>query len=157
MLHKKIRISENKTIALVAHDHRKDDLLKWVSKNKDLLKSHTLLGTGNTAGLLSERTGLQVQPLISGPLGGDQQIGAMISEGKIDILIFFWDPLEAMPHDPDVKALFRISTLYNIALATCPTTSDYLLSSPLYQSSYEVEIVDNGQTLYKDCQGRKKS
>lgn len=157
MLHKKIRIPEKKTIALVAHDHKKDDLLAWVYKNKDLLKDHNLLGTGNTASLLSERTGLKVKAMISGPLGGDQQIGAMISESKVDILIFFWGPLEAMPHDPDVKALFRISTLYNIALATCPTTANYLISSPLYQSSYEVEIVDNGHILNVGHRDKKKS
>lgn len=157
MLHKKITIPAKKTIALVAHDHKKDDLLKWAHKHKDQLKNHTLLGTGNTARLIAERTGLDVQPMISGPLGGDQQIGALISESKIDILVFFWDPLEAQPHDPDVKALFRISTLYNIALATCPTTANYLLSSPLYDQSYEIEVVDNGHILNVGHGDKKQS
>lgn len=147
MLHKKITVGEKKTIALVAHDHRKDDLLNWVYKHKTQLENHNLVGTGNTASLISERTGLEVEALISGPLGGDQQLGARICEGKIDILIFFWDPLEALPHDPDVKALLRICTLYNIALASSSTTATYLISSPLFTSSYQVEVIDNDHIL----------
>lgn len=143
MIYRKISIPKQKTIALVAHDHRKEDLLHWVCQYQDQLKRHKLLGTGNTSRLISQRTGLCVQSLISGPLGGDQQLGAKIAQNEIDLLIFFWDPLESLPHDPDVKALLRIATLYNIAIASSPTTASYLLTSSLLNSSYEVKIVDN--------------
>ena len=140
---KSIKVKEKKTIALVAHDHKKKELLDWVKRHEDELRGHKFIGTGTTAALISRETSLDVKRLVSGPLGGDQQLGAKISDSQIDILIFFWDPLEAQPHDPDVKALLRISTLYNIALATSATTADYILSSPMFSSEYEVEILDN--------------
>nr|WP_311565986.1 methylglyoxal synthase [Peptoniphilus grossensis] len=140
---KKIKVKEKKNIALVAHDHKKKELLAWVKRHEEKLKGHNFIGTGTTAALISRETSLDVKRLVSGPLGGDQQLGAKISDSKIDILIFFWDPLEAQPHDPDVKALLRISTLYNIAMATSPTTGDYILSSPMFNEEYDVEILDN--------------
>lgn len=138
-----INVNKNKKIALVAHDNKKDELLHWVKDNVENLKNHTLIGTGTTAAIISDRTGLEVEGLISGPLGGDQQLGAKICNGEIDMLIFFWDPLETQPHDPDVKALLRISTLYNIAIATSETTANYLLTSPLFNTSYQSIILDN--------------
>lgn len=144
---KSIRVKNKKTIALVAHDHKKKDLLAWVRKHEDKLRGHNFIGTGTTAALISQETSLDVKRLVSGPLGGDQQLGAKISDSQIDILIFFWDPLEAQPHDPDVKALLRISTLYNIALATSATTADYILSSPMFNGEYDVEILDNDYSV----------
>ena len=144
---KSIRVKNKKTIALVAHDHKKKDLLAWVRKHEDKLRGHNFIGTGTTAALISQETSLDVNRLVSGPLGGDQQLGAKISDSQIDILIFFWDPLEAQPHDPDVKALLRISTLYNIALATSATTADYILSSPTLNGEYDVEILDNDYSV----------
>ncbi|MGO1581398.1 MAG: methylglyoxal synthase [Peptoniphilaceae bacterium] len=140
---KKIKVNSIKNVALVAHDNKKDDLLKWVEKHKDILSKHKLIGTGTTAALIAQNIGLDIKGLISGPLGGDQQLGAKISENEIDVLIFFWDPLETQPHDPDVKALLRISTLYNIAVATSQTSADYIISSPLFSESFEINILDN--------------
>ena len=140
---KKIKVNKKKNIALVAHDHKKKELLDWIKKHEEKLNGHNLIGTGTTAALISRETSLDVKRLVSGPLGGDLQLGAEITDSKIDILVFFWDPLEAQPHDPDVKALLRIATLYNIAMATSPTTGDYLLSSPMFNEKYEVEILDN--------------
>lgn len=143
MINKKIIVSEKKNIALVAHDHKKKELLDWIKRHEDKLMGHNFIGTGTTAAIISNKTSLKVKRLSSGPLGGDQQLGALISKGKIDILIFFWDPLEAQPHDPDVKALLRISTLYDIAMATSPTTADYILSSPMFDEKYEVRVLDS--------------
>lgn len=143
MERKIIHIPKKKRIALVAHDHKKDDLLRWVQKHMEELRPHTLMGTGTTAAILSEHTGLSIEGMISGPLGGDQQLGARISESKIDLLIFFWDPLESQPHDPDVKALLRIATLYHVPVASCETTAEYFLSSPMFHDEYDVEILDN--------------
>lgn len=140
---KNIKVKSKKVIALVAHDNKKDELIKWTIDNKEALSNHTLLGTGTTAALISRHTGLNVEGLLSGPLGGDQQLGSRIAEGKVDILIFFWDPLETQPHDPDVKALLRITTLYDVPLATSKTCADYIVSSKLFNTSYEAEILDN--------------
>ena len=107
-------VPAKKTIALVAHDNMKDELLEWVFAHKEALSHHTLVGTGTTGRLVHEQTGLEVERLRSGPLGGDQQIGARISEGEVDVLLFFWDPLEPQPHDPDIKALLRIAVVWNI-------------------------------------------
>lgn len=143
MKSKSVTVSKKKNIALVAHDHKKQELLDWVKKHEDKLKNHNFIGTGTTAAIISDKTSLDVKRLSSGPLGGDQQLGALISKGEIDILIFFWDPLEAQPHDPDVKALLRISTLYDIAMATSPTSADFILSSPMLFESYEKKMPDS--------------
>jgi len=131
-----------KAIALVAHDHRKKDLLAWARFNRGSLAQHELYGTGTTGGLVSSELELPVTRLLSGPLGGDQQIGALIAEGKLDVLIFFWDPLEQLPHDPDVKALLRLAVLYNIPTACNRATADFLISSHLMQEEYERVVVD---------------
>lgn len=121
---------------MVAHDHRKNDLIEWVEFNKDRLIKHKLVCTGTTGRMVEKATGIDVKTLKSGPLGGDQQMGALIAEGKIDILIFFWDPMQPQPHDVDVKALLRIASLYNIPTAYNRSTADFLISSPLFESSY---------------------
>ena len=131
-----------KNIAIIAHDNRKDDLLEWVSVNKENLSKHNLSGTGTTAGLIAERTGLDILALKSGPLGGDLQIGSRISESIIDFMIFFWDPLEAQPHDPDVKALLRIAVLYDIPIANNKSSADFIFTSPLMNMTYDRQIVD---------------
>jgi len=138
----KVEISENKNIALIAHDNRKADLLGWAEKNKDILKNHNLLGTGTTGKLITERCNLPVKCFDSGPLGGDQQIGAEMSYGKIDIVIFFWDPLTAQPHDPDVRALLRLSVVYNVPTACNMATADFLISSPYFQNKYSKQVID---------------
>lgn len=118
-----------KTIALIAHDNKKSEIVNWALKNKETLAKYELCGTGTTAKLIAEATDLKVKRYLSGPLGGDQQIGAKVAEGKVDIVIFFWDPLESQPHDPDVKALLRISVVYDIPIATNRATADYVIHS----------------------------
>ena len=130
-------IKAQKNIALIAHDNRKQDLIEWVAKNKDMLSRHFLCGTGTTASMVSKETGLPVRAHRSGPLGGDQKIGSLIADLEIDFLIFFWDPLESQPHDPDVKALLRIAVLYNIPTAMNMATADYLMSSLLMERDYK--------------------
>lgn len=142
-------ITASKNIALVAHDHCKSSLLAWVTKNNEQLKSHKLFGTGTTAKLISQHTGLNVTGMLSGPMGGDQQIGAMIAEQKIDTMIFFWDPLNAVPHDPDVKALLRLATVWNIPVATNPATADFIITSPFFAGEIEIVIPDYQQYLQK--------
>jgi methylglyoxal synthase len=135
-------IAAQKKIALVAHDGRKKDLIAWVSKNERLLSRHFLCGTGTTAKLITAETGLPIQAYRSGPLGGDQKIGALIADFEIDFLIFFWDPLTSQPHDPDVKALLRIAVLYNIPVAMNKSTADFLLSSVLMDHDYPRIVPD---------------
>lgn len=118
-------------IALIAHDHKKQEMLDWAAANREVLARYELCGTGTTARLVAEATGLAVKGYLSGPLGGDQQIGAKVAEGDIDMVIFFWDPLEAQPHDPDVKALLRIAVVYDIPIATNKATADFVLHSDL--------------------------
>ena len=125
-----------KRIALIAHDNRKADLLAWAKFNQGTLADHDLFATGTTGGLIAEDLGLPVHRYLSGPLGGDQQVGAAIAEGRIDAVIFFWDPLEPHPHDVDVKALLRIAVVYNIPMACNRATADFLLSSPLMSRAY---------------------
>ncbi len=131
-----------KTIALVAHDNKKPDLLEWCRRHRAALAQHQLVGTGTTGSLIEREIVLPVQKLISGPLGGDQQLGALITEGKVDVLIFFWDPFEPMPHDPDVKALLRIAAVWNIPVACNPLTADLMVSSPLFSSEVARQIPD---------------
>ncbi len=118
---------KNKTVALIAHDNKKHDIVNWAIANKETLSKYSLCGTGTTAKLISEATGLTVKGYLSGPLGGDLQIGALAAEGGIDSIIFFWDPLSSQPHDPDVKALLRIAVVYDIPIATNRATANYIL------------------------------
>jgi methylglyoxal synthase len=141
MNNQKVLMKKRKKIALVAHDHRKEDLLEWVKFNKYLLSLHELYATGTT-GKVIEKTGLKVTKLKSGPLGGDMQIGAKIANGEIDFLIFFWDPLESLPHDPDVKALLRMAVVWNIPVACNRSTADFMVSSTLMDQEYNRTIQD---------------
>lgn len=144
----KVRKTEKrKRIALVAHDNKKKDLIEWATHNAVILAKHELIATGTTGKLLEEQLDRPVKKLLSGPLGGDQQIGAMIAEGNIDVLIFFWDPMEAQPHDSDVKALLRVGVAWNILLACDRSTADFMLTSPLLQQEYEISIPDYSSYL----------
>lgn len=131
-----------KRIALVAHDNKKSDLVEWALYNKTVLRKHELIATGTTGKLIELNLDHPVQKLLSGPLGGDQQLGAMIAEGKIDIVIFFWDPMEAQPHDSDVKALLRLAVAWNIIIACNRTTADFVLTSLLMKEDYLVTVPD---------------
>jgi methylglyoxal synthase len=142
-------IEQKKRIALVAHDHKKRDLLEWAEFNKDLLVKHELYATGTSGKLLEQQLGVEVHKLQSGPLGGDQQIGAKISEQEIDLLIFFWDPLMQQPHDTDVKALLRIAVVWNIPVACNRASADFMISSPLMSGVYQRQQPD-----YDDYTGR---
>jgi methylglyoxal synthase len=133
---------ERKRIALIAHDNKKQDLLAWARFNLGTLKRHELYATGTTGGLLNAELGLDVTRFLSGPLGGDQQVGAGIAEGRIDAVIFFWDPLEPHPHDVDVKALLRIAVVYNVPIACNRATADFMLSSPLLTGPYKRLLPD---------------
>ena len=135
-------IGKAKHIALVAHDGKKKELIEWCDKNKEILKGHFLCGTGTTARLIAEKTGLPVKGYNSGPLGGDQQIGAKIVEGKVDFVIFFSDPLTAQPHDPDVKALLRIAQVYDIPIANNRASADFMIKSAYMNQEYEHEIIN---------------
>lgn len=140
-------IGKQKRIALIAHDGKKQELIKWCEEHKEILQQHFLCGTGTTARLIAEYTGLPVKAYNSGPLGGDQQIGAKIVEGGIDMVIFFSDPLEAQPHDPDVKALLRIAQVYDIPMANNRASADFMISSSYMNAEYEHEVLNFKQNI----------
>lgn len=142
MAHKKIVMEHDKKIALVAHDNKKKDLLEWAKFNRDLLAHHVIYATGTTGKTLERELGLKVSKLQSGPLGGDQQIGAKIVDNEINFLIFFWDPLEPLPHDPDVKALLRMAVVWNIPIACNRASADFMISSPLMDGEYNRLLPD---------------
>lgn len=142
MSYRKVAMAPDKKIALVAHDNKKRDLLEWARFNRDLLAHHEVYATGTTGQILERELGFPVRKLQSGPLGGDQQIGAKIVSNEIDFLIFFWDPLEPQPHDPDVKALLRMAVVWNIPIACNRSTADFMISSPLMDGEYDRLVPD---------------
>lgn len=142
-----LTLNKSKNIALIAHDNKKKDLIEWCITHYDILKNHTLCGTGTTARMITERSGLQVKGYNSGPLGGDQQIGAKIVEGKIDLIIFFSDPLTAQPHDPDVKALLRIAQVYDIPIANNKATADFIITSSYINEVYEHQVINFNKNI----------
>ena len=142
-------INKQKNIALIAHDGKKQEMLQWCEKNKEILKKHILCGTGTTARMITDKVGLTVKGYNSGPLGGDQQIGAKIVEGSIDMVIFFSDPLAAQPHDPDVKALLRIAQVYDIPIANNISTADFIVRSSLMGEEYN-HVVENFSNTVKN-------
>jgi len=144
-----VTMKKKKRIALIAHDNRKLDLLEWAKYNRNLLAEHELFGTGTTGQLIVNELKLNVHRFKSGPLGGDQQVGARISEGDIDFLMFFWDPLEPLPHDPDIKALLRIAVVYNIPVACNRATADFIISSPLMSVEYPRELIDYKERIIR--------
>ena len=137
-----IPMDARKRIALVAHDNEKSLMLEWAYFNRGTLSRHDLFATGTTGGLLEARLGLPIIKLMSGPLGGDQQIGALIAQRQVDMVVFFWDPLESQPHDPDVKALLRLAVVWNIPVACNRASADFMISSPLMGSAYERRLQD---------------
>lgn len=149
MRYEKIAMTQTKKIALVAHDNKKPDLIGWAKFNRDLLAQHKVFATGTTGDILERELGFSIVKLKSGPLGGDQQIGAKIAEGKIDFLIFFWDPLEPLPHDPDIKALLRMAVVWNIPIACNRSSADFMISSPLMHGDYNRIVPD-----YEDWRAR---
>jgi len=136
------KLSSRKRIALVAHDNMKAALIEWAVYNKNTLAKHRLHATGTTGNLLEAALDQSITKFLSGPLGGDQQVGSKIAEGKLDVLIFFWDPMEAQPHDPDIKALLRVAVTWNIPVACDRATADFILTSPLMHQDYETELPD---------------
>jgi len=142
MANKKIPMEHDKKVALVAYDNKKRDLVEWAKFNRDLLAHHQVFATGTTGKILEQELGFKIETLRSGPLGGDQQIGAKIVSNEIDFLIFFWDPLEPMPHDPDVKALLRMAVVWNIPIACNRASADFMISSPLMDGEYDRLIPD---------------
>jgi methylglyoxal synthase len=144
------KLGARKRIAVVAHDHKKADLTEWAIFNKTTLAKHELIATGTTGKMLEESLDRPVKKLMSGPLGGDQQIGSMIAQGEIDVMIFFWDPMEAQPHDSDVKALLRLGVAWNIPMACDRSTADFLMTSPFMHEEYDVTIPDYNAYLSRN-------
>ena len=142
-----LTIGKQKNIALIAHDSKKHEMIDWCEANKEILKGHFLCGTGTTARMITEATGLPVKGYNSGPLGGDQQIGAKIVEGRIDFVVFFSDPLTAQPHDPDVKALLRIAQVYDIPIANNRANDVFMITSPLMNEEYDHQIINFHQNI----------
>ncbi len=157
MTNKKVAMEHDKKIALVAHDNKKRDLLEWAKFNRVLLAHHEVYATGTTGTLLEKELGFPIRKLQSGPLGGDQQIGAKITEGEIDFLIFFWDPLEPQPHDPDVKALLRMAVVWNIPIACNRASADFMISSPLMDGEYDRLVPDYGDILSRKIDASEAS
>lgn len=149
-MHVEIAMQPRKKVALVAHDMKKAELIEWARYNRGSLANHDVYATGTTGKLLADVLGFTVYGLQSGPLGGDQQIGARISEGSIDFLVFFWDPLQSMPHDPDVKALLRIAVVWNIPIACNRASADFMISSELMRSGYARRLPDYAQYLGRE-------
>ena len=143
-------LTEVKKIALVAHDNKKKDLIDWAEYNRKVLSQHELVATGTTGKLLEDKLKLPVKKLFSGPLGGDQQIGALIAEGNLDFIVFFWDPMEAQPHDSDVKALLRLAVAWNILMACNRTTADFILTSILMKEEYLIKTPDYSNYLKRN-------
>ncbi len=141
------KLGKRKRIALVAHDHKKADLMEWVVHNREVLSKHELFATGTTGRIIEEKLDRPVRKLMSGPMGGDQQIGAMIANGDVDMMFFFWDPMEAQPHDSDVKALLRLCVLWNIPMACDRATADFLITSPFMHEEYESQLPDYSDYL----------
>ena len=141
------KLKKVKKIALIAHDNRKNDLLEWAKYNQELLSQHKLFGTGTTGSVISAELGLNVKRFKSGPLGGDQQIGAKITDDEIDFVVFFWDPLQPHPHDVDVKALLRIAVVYNIPIACNRSTADFMISSPLMSQEYNRNSINYDERI----------
>ena len=146
-------VSEQKGIALVAHDSKKEALSEWAHYNREFLHNHRLYATGTTGAMLEQRLGIDIIKLKSGPLGGDQQLGAKIVEGEIDFVIFFWDPLQAQPHDPDVKALLRVAVVWNIPIACNRASADMMISSPLMAEAYQRELPDYESYQQRQIEG----
>jgi methylglyoxal synthase len=142
-----MKMHKRKKIALIAHDNRKQDLLEWVRFNKDSLAEHELYATGTTGRLLAGDLGLKIACFKSGPLGGDQQVGAKIAEGDLDFIVFMWDPLQPHPHDVDVKALLRIAVVYNVPIACNRATADFMISSPLMEEEYDRILIDYDERI----------
>lgn len=149
--HITLTIGKQKNIALIAHDGMKREMIEWCDWNKEVLSRHFLCGTGTTARLIAENTGLPVMSFNSGPLGGDQQIGARIVESKVDMVVFFADPLSAQPHDPDVKALLRIANVYDIPIATNKASADFMITSPLVDEEYKHDVIDFKESVSIRC------
>lgn len=149
-------IGKQKRIALIAHDGKKQELIQWCAENKEILQKHFLCGTGTTAKLIAEYTGLPVKGYNSGPLGGDQQIGAKIVEGTVDLVVFFSDPLEAQPHDPDVKALLRIAQVYDIPMANNKSTADFIITSSFMNEEYVHEVLNFSKNIEQRVKSMQK-
>jgi len=157
MTNKKIPMEHNKKIALVAHDNKKRDLVEWAKFNRDLLAHHKVYATGSTGAILEQALNFKITKLKSGPLGGDQQIGAKIADDEIDFLIFFWDPLEPQPHDPDVKALLRMAVVWNIPIACNRASADFMISSPLMDGEYDRLVADYDGYMTRKVAGAERA